>query len=77
MEAMVVYRLYIALRDVSPKIWRRVELTVGKLVGRPATRDPRYRSDGPTNISTDSASAIIIWANLDRLACCSSGIQRQ
>jgi hypothetical protein len=29
MEAAVVYRFYIALRGVSPKIWRRVELTAG------------------------------------------------
>jgi Plasmid pRiA4b ORF-3-like protein len=29
MEATVVYRFHIALRDVSPKIWRRVELTAG------------------------------------------------
>jgi hypothetical protein len=27
MEAAVVYRFHIALRGVSPKIWRRVELT--------------------------------------------------
>jgi hypothetical protein len=27
MEVAVVYRVHIALRDVSPKIWRRVELT--------------------------------------------------
>jgi len=32
MEAMVVYRFHIALRDVSPKIWRRVELTAGNSV---------------------------------------------
>jgi hypothetical protein len=29
MEAAVVYRFHIALRVVSPKIWRRVELTAG------------------------------------------------
>jgi hypothetical protein len=29
MEAGVVYRFHIALRGVSPKIWRRVELTAG------------------------------------------------
>jgi hypothetical protein len=29
MEATVVYRFHIALRDVSPKIWRRVKLTAG------------------------------------------------
>jgi len=29
MEATLVYRFHIALRDVSPKIWRRVELTAG------------------------------------------------
>ena len=29
MEATVVYRFHIALRDVSPKVWRRVELTAG------------------------------------------------
>jgi hypothetical protein len=29
MEAAVVYRLHIALRGVSPKVWRRLELTVG------------------------------------------------
>jgi len=29
LEATVVYRFYIALRDVSPKVWRRVELTAG------------------------------------------------
>jgi hypothetical protein len=27
MEATAVYRFHIALRDVSPKVWRRVELT--------------------------------------------------
>jgi Plasmid pRiA4b ORF-3-like protein len=29
MEAAVVYRFHIALRSVSPKIWRRMELTAG------------------------------------------------
>jgi Plasmid pRiA4b ORF-3-like protein len=29
MEATAVYRFHIALRDVSRKVWRRVELTVG------------------------------------------------
>jgi hypothetical protein len=29
MEATVVYRFDVALRDVSPKVWRRVELTAG------------------------------------------------
>src|SRR5260370_37426341 len=29
MEAAVVYRFHIALRGVSPKLWRRVELTAG------------------------------------------------
>jgi hypothetical protein len=29
MEGTVVYRFHIALRDVSPKVWRRVELTAG------------------------------------------------
>jgi hypothetical protein len=29
MEAAVVYRLHIALRGVSPKVWRRLELTAG------------------------------------------------
>jgi hypothetical protein len=29
MEAAVVYRFHIALRGVSPRIWRRVELTAG------------------------------------------------
>jgi Plasmid pRiA4b ORF-3-like protein len=29
MEAEFVYRFHIALRGVSPKIWRRVELTAG------------------------------------------------
>jgi Plasmid pRiA4b ORF-3-like protein len=29
MEATVVYRFHVALRDVSPKVWRRVELTAG------------------------------------------------
>ena|ERR1700733_1232839 len=29
MEATVVYRFHIAPRHVSPKVWRRVELTAG------------------------------------------------
>jgi Plasmid pRiA4b ORF-3-like protein len=29
MEAAVIYRFHIALRDVGPKIWRRVDLTAG------------------------------------------------
>jgi hypothetical protein len=29
MEATVVYRSHIALRDVSPRVWRRVALTAG------------------------------------------------
>jgi hypothetical protein len=29
MEATAVYRFHIALRDVSPKVWRRVELPAG------------------------------------------------
>jgi Plasmid pRiA4b ORF-3-like protein len=29
MEAAVVYRFHIALRGVSPKIWRRIDLTAG------------------------------------------------
>jgi Plasmid pRiA4b ORF-3-like protein len=30
MEAEVVYRFHIALRGISPKVWRRVELTAGR-----------------------------------------------
>src|SRR6267142_7053848 len=29
MEAAVAYQFHIVLRDISPKIWRRVELTAG------------------------------------------------
>ena len=29
MEVTVVYRFHVALRDVNPKVWRRVELTTG------------------------------------------------
>jgi hypothetical protein len=32
-EAAVVYRFHIALRDVSPNIWRRVELTTVSCLG--------------------------------------------
>jgi hypothetical protein len=35
MEATVVYRFHIALRDVSPKVWRRVELTAGSSLADP------------------------------------------
>jgi hypothetical protein len=40
MEATVDYRFHIALRDVSPEVWRRMELTAHRALADLAARRP-------------------------------------